>query len=136
MDNEHVECTKDGCEIVLLKSTWGGDQYCSKEHREISELKRELIDVKLNCKTKIDNRYYEITELQAHIERLLRHWFSGRRGTDSWFLKGGGIFHETPKQSLAKHDAEVIRNLVETMSGGGEWCFDDILEYADNLESK
>lgn len=42
MDNEHVECAKDECEIVLLKSTWEGKQYCSKEHREITELREAI----------------------------------------------------------------------------------------------
>jgi len=75
-----------------------------------------------------------IDEQAAHIERLLRHWFSGRRGTDSWFLEGGGIFHEAPEQSLALHDVGVIRKMIndEDFDPSTGW----VMNYANKLEKE
>jgi len=77
MDSEGVECANNGCEIVLLKSAWGGKQYCSIEHREIDELKesnqklkRQIIEMRTECNKRFSEQLQKIRKLEA--EKMLQ----------------------------------------------------------------
>lgn len=115
------------------------DYYQAEEvDNKIDELKAEVDTDNIN----LCNYFDQVAELAAHVERLTRHWFSGRKKTTHWYETGNKIYSETPEQSLTKRDKKVGADAIEKMmykipdDGEGRVSIDAIADYEEQLRSE
>ena len=89
---------------------------------EITKLKAGIISAESLLMDVNDVLRAEIAELEARIEQLTRHWYSGPKKTP-------------PPKQLAKIKADAIREMLKIVPQYGRKVLtNDIDEYADNLE--
>ncbi len=137
MDRYNIDPYYDGLDIN--KDPKGEWIKYSDVKSEIAELKQSLAA----SQTDLTNQAIYCDEISAHIKRLGDAAFAFKKGlahVDNGVDLGDElckVYNETNAQSLAKHDVEVIRKMLDTLEDDFDSRVENVIyDYLDKLEQE